>query len=618
MRVRVVNFVVVIVSVALGACASPDFVDPRGLARTGHLPGEEVDPFNVEYSFEITGQGAFVGLGSTEIPASDYSYDPAFLDDPGATTDLPAEPVEKLSPVLKDRLGKLPAGALEAQRVTISFANDVEIPHFAQTVGNEPADSPANLAVIARNDELIRQIEVARQPDYDRLTPQLERAGAKVVETDWLTGGITVELPLQAVPNLLTLKDLLYVTSSDETSPPPLTVAQNRATINSDSFYNLGSPTQDGGMIALLDTGVQESHVFISQGSYSRVRDQFICYGTNPCAAQQSSAFRDPCNHGTASAAILSGNTTDNAYRGVTGIGIDSYIIYPTSGCGGDINGALEAFRQAVNRGHKLIVAEMQFQTAPNSALTLAAANAFNSGAVVIAANGNVQSGITAVGAPANGNRVIGVGLSNYSGQHQVGPVQGRNKPDILAPSFADTAASSQTSNSATRAYTGTSGATPFAAGAAALLRNYFEHELGIREPGHVYAYLINSGNDPYPFSDASGAGLIRLGNSRSTIGKVSLSDGQTLNRTFTLTAPSDYDYMKAAIWWPDNATHSNVNLALVDPGGTVRATSNGANGGVFEMVRVNNPVAGNWTVRITGQDVSGSQTVYYVSGAQR
>lgn len=317
----------------------------------------------------------------------------------------------------------------------------------------------------------------------------------------------------------------------------------------------------------------------------------------------------------------MSGNTTNNAYRGVTGIGIDSYIIYApplrTQICNtGSIPGAEVAFERAIGRGHKLIVAEMQFQLSPDSALTRAAANAFNSGAVVIAANGNVQEYVTAVGSPANGNRVIGVGISNASGKHQVGPVQGRNKPDILAPSYAETAASSDTSNSATRGFSGTSGATPFAAGAAALVRNYFERELSLTEPGYVYSYLIYSGNDPYPFSNAGGAGLIRVGSPRSAVSKILLADGQTYNRT--LTTLSDFDHIKAAIWWPDNSVHSNVNLALVDPGGTVRATSNGT-AGVFEFARVDNPVAGNWKLRITGQDVpSGSQIVYFVSGYQR
>lgn len=205
------RIVFVLLILALGACANPDLADvaQQNASNPGLLPGEEIDPFNVEYSFEITDQGEFINLGSENIPESDYSYDPAFLDDPGEIVDVPVEPVEKLSPILEERLAKLPDGALDVQRVSISFANDIEIPHFAQTVGNEPADSPANLRVIARNDELIRQIEAARQPDYDRLIPQLERAGAKVVKTDWLTGGIAVELPLQAVPNLLAVNDLL-------------------------------------------------------------------------------------------------------------------------------------------------------------------------------------------------------------------------------------------------------------------------------------------------------------------------------------------------------------------------------------------------------------------------
>ena len=597
----------------LGACARPGTINLEQQGTAGPLRSESYDPFNIEYQFETSEEGQFVNLGTQQIPESAYVSDPSFLDKASEIPPVPESPVERFSPLLKEQLAKLPEGALDRQRISISFEDNIELPYFAETVGNEPADSSANLQVIARNNELIRQIEATRKPTDDKRRAQLERAGVTVIETSWLSGAITAEAPLQIIPSLLAIEDLLYITSLDETSPPPITVAQGRATINSDSFYNMGTPINNGGMIALIDTGVRESHTLISQGSYSRVRDQFNCYSSTTCTSQ-ASTFKDPCNHGTSSAAIMSGNTTNNNLRGVTGIGIDAYIMYPpTTNCGGAEDDARRAIRAAINRGHKLIVAEMQTQVGPQSALTLEAKGAFQTGAVVIAANGNTGQ-VSNVGAPANGDRVIGVGING--GGHKVGPVEGRNKPDILAPSYAVTADSA--SDTATNAFGGTSGATPFAAGAAAMVRLFYQDNYGLNDPGQTYAYLIASGNDPYPFTASSGAGLLRIGeNSQFSTGKINLYSGQTVLRTINITSPANHDYLKVGIWWPDNATHSNINLALVNPNGTVVATSNGTTG-VFEMVKANTPMLGKWTVRIIGQYVSGTQNVYYTIKAKR
>lgn len=419
---------------------------PAQQSTYGLLPGEEADPVNVQQTFEITEDGEFINLGISEIPASASSYDPKYLDYPTDVEVAQSVPVERVSPILKDRLARLPEGGSDIQRVAISFEDDLKLPRFAETVAGEPTDSPANQQVIARNNELIRQIEAARKPEYDRLMGKLEPLGIRIVELSWLTSSLTVELPLKFIPQVLTIPQVLYITSTEETSPLPDQVDDGRRLINSDSFFNQGAPINDGGMIALIDTEVRESHTHISQGSYSRVRNQFNCYSSTSCTIKNS-GLDDPCNHGTSSAAILSANTP-NPYRGVTGIGIDVYDIYPTGGppCKGPYEAAVRAFDAAINHGHKVIVAEMQFDAGDGNDLALRADRAFDTGAVVIAANGNYgwdrdrSSPIpysVSVRSPANAHKAIGVGAfyADTGGQYveqSRGPTDdGRIKPDI-------------------------------------------------------------------------------------------------------------------------------------------------------------------------------------------
>lgn len=623
MKIKVVaRLVAVVLAFSLAGCLRST---PSDLQKSTQslLPGEEADPINTQQTFEITEDGEFIDLGMSEIPASAFSNDPSYLDYPKDVEASQNTTTEQVSPILEDRLSKLPQGGSDIQRVSISFEDDLKLPYFATTVEDEPIDSPANQQVIARNNELIRQIEAARKPVYDKLTTKLEPLGVKIVELDWLTSTITAELPLKFIPTILTIPQVLYITSTEETSPSPVEVDDGRRSINSDSFYNQGSPVNNGGMIALIDTGVKESHSFISRGSYSRVRNQLRCFSST-CVPVDSS-FLDPCNHGTSSAAIMSGNTTQNAYRGVTGIGIDAFNIYSTSSCGGYIEGATAAFKIALGRGHKVIVAEMQFDVGDGSQLSLQADRAFDLGAVVIAANGNYGSSARTVRSPANAHKAIGVGAfdlrngSQYSSQSRGPADDGRIKPDIQAPTYTDTA-SANGSNTAIRTFGGTSGATPYAAGAAALVRNWFADNGGLTDPGRTYAYLIASGTDSTP-DNTTGAGRLRVGgNARWIGGKPQIKQGQTLNLTFKLTTPSDYNSLRAAIWWPETAggSHSDIDLFLVDPGGTVRASSR-LGSSVFEVAQVSNPVAGDWTVRIVGKDVNVSaETVYYFAGAKR
>jgi hypothetical protein len=341
----------------------------------------------------------------------------------------------------------------------------------------------------------------------------------------------------------------------------------------------------------------------------------------------------DDCwNHGTGSAGIISGNgNLGNAFRGVTAITLDSFKVFPSTFAGGTCTGALDrvaavrGFQAAVAVLDRVIVAAMQGSGTDFSSISLAADNAFNAGAAVIAANGNFGPNPRMVKEPAIAHKVIGVGAFDVESGNTInsqsrGPApDNRIKPDIQAPTNTETA--SNTSNNALDTFSGTSGSTPYAAGAAALLRNWLRGTNPSIDPGQVYAQLILSGQQPFPFNNTTGAGpLCMPAAGWASWGKSTVLDMSpsihTINIPLNLSGAT-LNTLDAALWWPERATqpHNDIDLRLIDPAGTVRATSDSVPS-VFERSRVGGPIAsGSWTLQIRGYDVpTGSQVVYWTA----
>ena len=79
----------------------------------------------------------------------------------------------------------------------------------------------------------------------------------------------------------------------------------------------------------------------------------------------------------------------------MTAITLDSFKVFPSTFSGGTCAGALDraaavrGFQAAVTVLDRVIVAEMQGSGSDVSTISVAADNAFDAGAVIIAANGN-------------------------------------------------------------------------------------------------------------------------------------------------------------------------------------------------------------------------------------
>ena len=599
---------------------------------------ENADPFDKVNSALMTGAD-IAQFTAADLPAASMSRE-AF------PRDKPAEPIPprsrtKISPRLEGWLKTRKAD--EVERVVVRLRDTVAMPRMPEPAVGERRDSETNAKAQARAEALIGEIRARREQAQAAFVRSLgERYRGEAVERFWLINAVAVKMPLGTVRRLAARSDVLYIEPDDTGTIPPQNgitdddVDDGRAIMVTDPYFNLGL-TQ--GWIGLLDTGARFSHVLFNGPSHIAFRRDCVNGGSN-CNTGGNLNPNDDCwDHGTSSAAIITGNGREgSAFRGVTGITVDTFKVFPTSfGANGLCNGnlsvtaAVRGFQAAVSVIDRVIVAEMQAGGSDTGSISAAADSAFDAGAVIIAANGNNGPNASTVNEPAIAHKVIGVGNFDVRTRAQIasqsrGPApDNRFKPDIQAPTNAETAqngcgwqqnCATGGSDTAFWNFGGTSGSTPFAAGAAALLRNWLRGT-GSIDPGQVYAQLILSGQQPYPFNNTSGAGPLRLPTDGwAWWGKVSVRNGDTINIPLGIPAGASNTF-DGALWWPETAAqqHNDVDLSLVDPGGATRASSVSI-ASVFERARVSGAVTpGTWTLRIRGYQVPAApQTVYWAA----
>ena len=506
----------------------------------------------------------------------------------------------------------------------VVFTDQPELPRFPRPIPGEPRTSPGNVAERERARTLVELVQEGRARDYEDLIGRLRQYAPdlEVLDRFWLISGLLIEAPLAAVDSLAAADFVLSVEPRYPGEPPPsdypISVGCRR--IGADVFLD---PAQPMPPIALLDTGVFIKHSLLKeQGQVDRWLD--CVNGGTDCNAGVAVDPDDIGGHGTASAAILVGNDSlGSESRGVTNAVLDSLKVYAISpdhpGGQVDLDAARRAFELIVRDvADHMIVAEIQDSFDDLASLALEADEAFRQGHVVVAANGN-DSASKLVRSPALAHCAIGVGayeLTSLSttGAQCLGPTKDdRIKPEVQGPT--GTISATNTDVDATAPFGETSGATPYVAGAAALVWSRLDHAHGVTEPGHVYAQLILFGNAVSPFADkAVGAGALRLATDGALDHcKIELGDQEF--EDVTVEVPALTSRLDAAIWWPEKATdgdvHNTIALSLIDPMKYEQAK--GCCGtSVFERCSVYSPVAGTWVVRLTGVAVpSDTQEVY-------
>jgi thermitase len=238
-----------------------------------------------------------------------------------------------------------------------------------------------------------------------------------------------------------------------------------------------GSYTSSGGPpIAILDTGVDASHPDLTAKVESSLGANCI---TGTCGAGSSS---DDFGHGTHVAGIAAALTNNST--GVAGVGISSPII-PVKVLDSSGNGSYASITNGINWAvsHDARVINMSLGgTAFSQTLCDAVSNAIANGVVVVAAAGN--SGTSQASYPAACPGAIGVAATNSSGGYPSWSNYGSPNVFVSAPGVSIystmwTGATQLGSACSGHQYClldGTSMATPFVAGLAALMEGENEH----------------------------------------------------------------------------------------------------------------------------------------------
>ena len=275
---------------------------------------------------------------------------------------------------------------------------------------------------------------------------------------------------------------------------------------------------------------------------------------------------------------------------------------------------------------------------------------------LLVFAAGNNGSGADTVASPATGKNVLAVGATNHgASSHSLASFSsrglthdGRFKPDVTAPGVdivsADNDGDVRTDNCGTRGMSGTSMACPTAAGLAALVREYYTkgfYPTGAASPGDAFtpsaallkATLIASatpmgGVSQSPPSGPQGWGRILLDDALFFPGNARrLWVRDVADRFSSPLDPADsysieiFDGSKplrVVLDWTDYPSNpiaavnlvNDLDLEVVSPTGSlyrgnVFAAGQSVSGGSpdrlnnVEAVRIENPEAGSWTVRV-------------------
>jgi len=329
----------------------------------------------------------------------------------------PAVAAPRTSSTVEDAVSRLvdQANPTDQLDLLVTVAAPRPMPVLPDLRTDLPREDPANVPLAAQRKAAFDAEGQIRFASQAPLTDLVAAKGGTIQGQFVLGNSFAAKIPaslvrvLAADPRVTSIS--LQRTNALPPSPPS-DVQDAADTIHASNWNTAGywgmSP---GEYIADLDTGVRLTHVmFQNPARIGWARD---CVNGGPYCLYGD--YHDYCDHGTDSASIIAGNS-NGTYgargRGLTSHIVDTWKVYDDSNCGLDDTALILAINQSVLDGEKLILTETQSGASWTSTLATTANDAFDSGSVVISANGNCIPPLPMIAAagPGNAQKVIGVG----------------------------------------------------------------------------------------------------------------------------------------------------------------------------------------------------------------
>ncbi len=384
-------------------------------------------------------------------------------------------------------------------------------------------------------------------------------------------------------------------------------------------------------VVAVIDTGIDAKHVDLDGGKVIAWKD-WVGNKTTPY---------DDNGHGTHVAATIAGTGEGNSsYKGVApGAALIGLKVLNSAGSGtmSNVTAAID-WAVANKATYNIKVISLSLGTDGSSdgtdSTSVAINNAFNAGIVPVVAAGNAGPGKATIGSPGAAAKALTVGafgdvgekgffLTDFSSRGLT--ADGRVKPDIAAPGYNITSAKTNSTNQYVT-YSGTSMATPFTSGTAALILDANPS----LTPAQVVSYITGTAQDWGPAGQDLDYGFGRL----DSYAAIKAAGGYTgtgpavpthLYKSDSLSASKKYDEFTISI--PDttypiavtlispNWTSSqDFDLFLYNPSGTEVASSEGTTR--QENISYTPTAAGTYKIKVLAYAGSGSYFFDVSSGA--